>query len=66
MRIYVNSVEREMPDNASVQQLIETFNLLNKRVAVEVNADLVTKKEWPRFALKNGDRVEIVSFVGGG
>lgn len=66
MRIYVNSVERDVPEPASVQSLIEWLQLMNKRVAVEVNTELVTKSEWPGFKLKSGDRVEIVSFVGGG
>ena len=66
MGIYVNSNERDVPDGTSVQGLIEILGLEQKRVAVEVNAELVVKSEWLSSILKAGDRVEIVSFVGGG
>jgi sulfur carrier protein len=64
--IFVNSKEQRAPDGSSVAALVEQLQMQNKRVAIEVNAELVTKGEWPQFKLKEGDRVEIVSFVGGG
>jgi thiamine biosynthesis protein ThiS len=64
--ISVNSKEQDIPEGASVAALLALLELAGKRVAVEVNAELVTKAEWPQFQLKTGDRVEIVSFVGGG
>ncbi len=66
MLIYVNSTERETPDGTSVLRLIELLDLAQKRVAVEVNAELVVKGEWAAVVLKPGDKVEVVSFVGGG
>ena len=66
MVVFVNSQERELPAAATVQVLLETAGLLERRVAVEVNQALVTRQEWAAFKLKDGDRVEIVSFVGGG
>jgi sulfur carrier protein len=64
--IYVNSKQQEMPGGATVLALLEVLKLTEKRVAVEVNAELVTKAEWAGFTLKEGDKVEVVSFVGGG
>jgi sulfur carrier protein len=64
--IYVNSKQQEMPGGATVLALLEVLKLTEKRVAVEVNTELVTKSEWANFTLKEGDRVEVVSFVGGG
>lgn len=66
MDIYVNSKQQEVPDGARVIDLITILDLSNKRVAIEVNTDLVVKTEWAGRVLKAGDRVEIVSFVGGG
>lgn len=66
MRVFVNSKEHEIAAGATVQSLLEALNLAAQRVAVEVNAQLVARAEWPRFRLKEGDRVEVVSFVGGG
>jgi sulfur carrier protein len=64
--IQVNSKPQEVPAGATIKALLETLQMTQKRVAVEVNAELVTKNEWPQFTLKDGDKVEIVSFVGGG
>lgn len=66
MSIFVNSKEQPVPDECSVQVLLEISGLSEKRVAVEVNQDLVMREQWRSFKLKAGDRVEIVSFVGGG
>ena len=66
MRIFVNSREQAVPDGASVAALIELLGMAQKQLAVEVNTDLVPKREWPLFKLKAEDRVEVVSFVGGG
>ena len=66
MLIRLNSIAREVPDATCVQALLELLKFQNQRVAVEVNAELVPKTNWPIFILKPNDKVEIVSFVGGG
>jgi sulfur carrier protein len=66
MQIQVNSKPQDLPDGATVAALLDEMKLGEKRVAVEVNAELVTKKEWNTFTLKAGDKVEVVTFVGGG
>jgi sulfur carrier protein len=64
--ITVNSNAREVPDESTLLMLIEALGFGQNRVAVEVNTDLVVKAAWPAHTLKANDRVEIVSFVGGG
>jgi thiamine biosynthesis protein ThiS len=64
--VFVNSKQQPLEENATVAVLLEVLGMTQKRVAVEVNTELVTKNEWAQFKLKEGDRVEIVSFVGGG
>jgi thiamine biosynthesis protein ThiS len=64
--VFVNSKPQPLQDGANIAALLELLGMLQRRVAVEVNTELVTKNEWPQFKLKEGDRVEIVSFVGGG
>ena len=66
MLIRLNSIAREVPDATCVQALLELLKFQNQRVAVEVNGELVTKAAWPNVILKPNDKVEIVSFVGGG
>jgi sulfur carrier protein len=46
--------------------LIESLNMKADRVAVELNRDIVPRDRWPETRLKDGDRLEIVHFVGGG
>ena len=55
-----------MPQPASVRGALETLGLLSRPVAVELNGNLVRRADQETTALKPGDRVEIVSFVGGG
>jgi sulfur carrier protein len=64
--IQVNAKEQTVAAGCTVQALLEALEFTQKRVAVEVNQELVTKSQWPEFKLNDGDKVEIVSFVGGG
>ncbi len=66
MRIRVNGDERDVPDSASVADLIATFQLAPERVAVEVNERLVRRAVYAETRLQPGDRIEIVTLVGGG
>ena len=66
MTISVNSKEQTIAGECSVQTLLDQLGFTQKRVAVEVNQELVTKSQWPSVQLRDGDKVEIVSFVGGG
>src|SRR5439155_17237360 len=66
VQIHVNDENREVTENLSLQQLISNLNLAPERIAIEVNHDLVRRADWPATVLKEGDRVEIVHFVGGG
>lgn len=66
MTVFVNSKQQPLDEGSTVAALLEVLGLMQRRVAVEVNTELVTKNEWPQFKLKEGDRIEIVSFVGGG
>ncbi len=66
MRLYVNSELREFPDSISLQTLVELLKLGPERVAVELNGLVVPRSEWQARLLADGDRVEIVHFVGGG
>ena len=66
MKVIVNGQPLETPASISVAALLEQLQTGAKRVAVEVNQELVVKNEWAARQLKEGDRVEIVTFVGGG
>lgn len=66
VRIRVNESERELPEGSSVADLIAALELRPEVVAAEVNGVLVPRARHPETALAEGDRVEIVTLVGGG
>ena len=66
IRITVNGQPRSVAADSSVASLLGELDLQPIRVAVEINEDLVPRKQFGDTTLHDGDRVEIVTFVGGG
>jgi sulfur carrier protein len=66
MQLKLNGEIREVPDGTTVAGLLAHLGVKAQRVAVEVNEMVVTKSRYPEHALRAGDSVEIVAFVGGG
>ncbi|MFN2499956.1 MAG: sulfur carrier protein ThiS [Pyrinomonadaceae bacterium] len=66
MRIHVNGEPREVNENLSLPQLIESLNLKPEQIAIELNQKVIRRLEWSGTILRHDDRVEIVHFVGGG
>jgi thiamine biosynthesis protein ThiS len=71
MNLHINGEARSFPDPAASAEftlaaLIESLNMKSDRVAVELNRDIVPRDRWADIQLKDGDRLEIVHFVGGG
>jgi len=64
--IFVNSKQQEIAADSSLEKLVELLGMQEKKVAIEVNTELVTRGQWREFKLTEGDRIEIVTFVGGG
>jgi thiamine biosynthesis protein ThiS len=66
MEIVVNGEQRTVVDGDTVLSLLRDLSLPESRVAVERNRSLVRKADFAGTALAQGDRIEIVTFVGGG
>ena len=66
MQVFLNGETREVADGATVADLILTLGLGAARVAVERNQRIVPSPARPAEKLADGDRLEIVTFVGGG
>ena len=66
MTVVVNGEETQVNNGAMVVEVITALGLQPERVAVEVNHKIVRRADWTSTALGEGDRVEIVHFVGGG
>jgi thiamine biosynthesis protein ThiS len=65
MNIIVNGETRESAPQTMLQ-LLESLGIDPRKVAVEHNAEILPKVEYAATALADGDRIEIVHFVGGG
>jgi sulfur carrier protein len=66
MTITVNGEIKEFRDNSSLQEIIESLGIADKVMASAVNMVIVKKDEWSRYVVKNGDKLELLNFVGGG
>lgn len=64
--ISLNGESREVPESLSLQALLDWLKLPLDRIAVEVNLQIVRKSQWAGTGVRQGDRLEIVHFVGGG
>jgi sulfur carrier protein len=66
MQVTVNGQSREVALGATIAQLLDQLRLGGKPVAVEVNLELVPRQRHAEHRLAEGDRLEIVTLVGGG
>ena len=66
MQLQINGEQRELPDGLTLAALIEHLGMKADRVAVELNLEIAPRTGWQNIQLKNGDKLEIVHFVGGG
>jgi len=69
MTLHINGEPRDFPDSPdpfTLAALIDSLGMKSDRVAVELNRDIVPRDRWSQTTLNEGDRLEIVHFVGGG
>jgi len=66
MNIQLNGAPRTLPDNLPLATLLEQEDLVRRRVAVEVNGEIVARGRHAEHLLREGDVVEIVHALGGG
>jgi len=66
MTVRLNGETRECREGMTLAELVAELGLGAKRIAVEVNRDIIPREEYPMCRLKTGDEIEIVHFVGGG
>ncbi|MGZ4821804.1 MAG: sulfur carrier protein ThiS [Terriglobales bacterium] len=67
MRLIINGEARDFSgEQLTLAALVEQLGMKSDRVAVELNRDIVPRDRWPETTLRDGDRLEVVHFVGGG
>lgn len=66
LEISVNGEEQKVSAGTTLAKLLETRQLSGKRLAIEVNEEIVPRSHLNEYQLQQGDRVEIVQAIGGG
>jgi thiamine biosynthesis protein ThiS len=66
IHIHVNGELRQIVADATIATLIAQLGLAQERLAIELNLDILPRPRWPETVLQEGDKLEIVHFVGGG
>jgi thiazole synthase len=66
MQITINGEAKNLDANLTVEQLLGEIGLDHRKVAVERNLEIVPKSSYPETTLNDGDKLEIVHFIGGG
>lgn len=66
MTIFINGECQQVDDGITIGQLLENLNLSQKRLAVEINLDIVPRSGFANHKLNEQDKIEIVQAIGGG
>jgi sulfur carrier protein len=66
MTLVINGEAREIPWVSNVLGLLQHLGIAEKQVAVELNRNIIRRRDWENTPVSSMDRVEIVQFVGGG
>lgn len=66
MNVIINGEIKEIESSLNLRELLRRFDLPSERIAVELNREVVRKKDWETIEIKDADKIEIVHFVGGG
>ena len=66
MNIQLNGAARDIPEGYTAQDLVNLLELQGKRLAMEINREILPRTQYDHYRLQDGDQVEIVHAIGGG
>lgn len=66
MHVIINGEEKQIEDGLKVAELVALLELKAERLAIELNRKIIRRANWQITPLADGDKIEIVQFVGGG
>ena len=66
IKIKINGSFKSVKDNTNLSVLLKTLKIPLKKVAIELNQEILDKKKLKKQILRNNDKIEIVHFIGGG
>ena len=66
MQVIINGEAHALTEGVTIADLVSRLGLNQRRIAVELNREIIAREEYGSLVLADGDQVEIVHFVGGG
>lgn len=66
MQLLINGQSTDLPAEFTARQLVERLDLVGKRIALEVNGEILPRSGYAEHRLREGDKIEIVHAIGGG
>jgi thiamine biosynthesis protein ThiS len=66
VKVFINGETKEISKQVNLLELLREFSLPSERIAIELNREVVRKKDWESILINDADKIEIVHFVGGG
>ncbi len=66
MNIFLNKLKTNVDPGSTLDKLLDEMSIKTKYIAIEVNKQIIPKSEYKKYKLKHGDKVEIVTAIGGG
>ncbi len=66
MNLIINGENRDIKDNSTILDILNSLQIKDKVMAVAVNMEIVKQKDWSTYTPKDGDKIEFLHFVGGG
>ena len=66
IKINLNGKVKSIAENYKIYELIKDLKIPLKKIAIELNQEILDKKNLKKIKLKNNDKIEIVHFIGGG
>lgn len=66
LTIFLNGERRNIDQPVNIDGLLDLFSMPKKRVAIELNKSVVSRRDWESTPVSDGDKIEVVHFVGGG
>ncbi len=66
MKVIVNGENREFNDGSTLLEILKELSLEGKVMAAAINMDIVKQTDWKTYRVNDGDKLELLDFVGGG
>jgi len=66
IKVCINGEEKEIKAQSTIKDILDTINMKSPMLVVERNLEIVPKDQYETCQLQNGDKLEVVSFFGGG